>query len=129
MALSPFDYLGSINMSKEDIMVDDIAEKEYSAFMINRGLSQFSDTALIANEMNLNAHIDHRLQYDFLLAMVRKRKRFGKWAKQEKMKDIEIIKEVYGYSDPKAFQILDLITDDQMKELKRRISKGGRTGS
>jgi len=129
MALSPFDYLGSINMSKEDIMVDDIAEKEYSAFMINRGLSQFSDTALIANEMNLNAHIDHRLQYDFLLAMVRKRKRFGKWAKQEKVKDIEVIKEVYGYSDPKAFQILDLITDDQMKELKRRISKGGRTGS
>jgi len=110
-------------------MVDDIAEKEYSAFMINRGLSQFSDTALIANEMNLNAHIDHRLQYDFLLAMVRKRKRFGKWAKQEKVKDIEVIKEVYGYSDPKAFQILDLITDDQMKELKRRISKGGRTGS
>ena len=65
-------------MTKKDIMVDDLAEKAYNPFMVNRALSYFQDTVLFANEMNVNHTIDKRLQFDFFINMVRKRKRFFK---------------------------------------------------
>ena len=83
MTTNPFEYLTAINDTKKDVMVDDIAEKGYNAFMVNRGLSYFNDTVLFANEMNLNAHLDNRLQFDFLINIVRRRKRFSKWMKPE----------------------------------------------
>ena len=52
--MNPFDYLNAINATKEDVMVDDVAESKYNAFLINRGLSYFVDTVLYANEMNLH---------------------------------------------------------------------------
>ena len=65
--MNPFEYLTAINDTKNDIMVDDIAEKAYNPFMVNRGLSYFQDTVLMANEMNQHAHLDHRLQFDFYI--------------------------------------------------------------
>lgn len=124
--MSPFDYLNSINTSKKDIMNDDIDEKDYPAFMINRSLSYFNDTVLMANEMNLNSHIDNRLQYDFYREIVRKRKRFSKWTKEDKSKDIDAIKEYYGYSKQKAYQVLHLITKDHLEKIHRSVSKGGK---
>ena len=79
--MNPFEYLNAINSTKKDIMVDDIAEKGYNSFMVNRGLSYFNDTVLMANEMNVNHTIDNRLQFDFLINIVRKKKRFSKWIK------------------------------------------------
>ena len=125
--MSPFDYLNSINTTKQDIMNDDLDEKNYPAFMINRSLSYFNDTVLMANEMNLNAHIDSRLQYDFYLEIVRKRKRFSKWTKEDKLKDIDAIKEYYGYSKAKAYQVLPLMTKDHLEKIHSLISKGGKT--
>ena len=75
---NPFDYVNSINISKKDIMHDDISEKSYPAFMVNRALSYFNDTVLYANEMNVNHHIDNKLQYHFLINIIRKKKRFSK---------------------------------------------------
>ena len=125
--MNPFDYLNSINHKKDDIMIDDEAEKGYSPFMCNRGLSYFSDTVLLANEMNLNSHLDHRLQYDFLRTAVRPRKRFSKWMKKTTPAKIEVIKEYYGYSDAKAEAVADLISDDTLAEMKHTIRKGGKT--
>ena len=65
--MNPFEYLNSINSTKKNIMHDDIMEKEYNAFIINRGLSFFPDTILFANEMNVNHHLDNKLQYHFLI--------------------------------------------------------------
>ena len=93
MTTNPFEYLTAINDTKKDVMVDDIAEKGYNAFMVNRGLSYFNDTVLFANEMNLNAHLDNRLQFDFLINIVRRRKRFSKWMKPETASDVEVVKE------------------------------------
>jgi len=125
-SLSPFDYLNAVNYSKQDIMVDDITEKQYNSFMVNRGLSYFNDTVLMANEMNLNAHLDNRLQFDFFINIIRKKKRFSKWAKAETSSDVDVIKEYYGYSNQKARQVLNLITPDQMEVLKKKVNKGGR---
>lgn len=123
--LSPFDFLNAINDTKENLITDDITEKAYSPFMVNRGLSYFQDTVLIANEMNLNAGLDNRIQYDFLMSMVRKRKRFSKWAKAENDVNLEIVKEFYGYSNEKARNALTLLTQDQVDVLKQKLSKGG----
>lgn len=124
--MNHFDYLNSINTSKEDIMVDDIAEKQYSPFMINRGLSYFNDTILMANEMNYYSHLDRKLQYHFLLNIIRKRKRFSKWAKPEVESDIEVVKEYYGYSNEKARQALSLLSPDQITIIKKKVNRGGR---
>ena len=124
--MNPFEYLNAINDTKKDIMVDDIAEKGYNAFMVNRGLSYFHDTILIANEMNQKAYLDNRLQFDFLINIVRKKKRFSKWMKQSSVSDVEVVKEYYGYSNEKARQALSLLTPEQLKALEKKVAKGGR---
>jgi hypothetical protein len=121
-----FDYLNSINYSKKDIMVDDIAEDEYNPFMVNRGLSYFQDTILYANEMNKYHNLDNRLQFDFLINIVRKRKRFSKWAKNTDPDTLSVVKEYYGYSNEKARQVLSLLSNEQINELKKRMFKGGK---
>ena len=114
-------------MTKKDIMIDDIAEKAYLPYMINRSLSYFNDTVLMANEMNTKHHLDHKLQYSFLINIVRKRKRFSKWNKPELENDIDVVKEYYGYSNDKARQVLPLLSSSQLSELKIKVNKGGRT--
>lgn len=125
--LSPFDFLNAINYSKENLIVDDETEKAYNGYMVNRGLSQFPDTILAANEMNMLAHLPKKMQNDFLINIIRKRKRFSKWAKAEKISDIEAVKEYYCYSDEKARQALTLLTSEQITRIKEKVSKGGRS--
>lgn len=124
--MNPFDFVTAINDTKKDVMVDDLAEKDYAPFLTNRSLSYFRDTVLIANTMNHYHHIDNRLQFDFLINIVRKRKRFSKWIKPEVVSDLEVVKEYYGYSNEKAKQVLSLLTTDQLNVLKTRTAKGGR---
>lgn len=125
--MNPFDYLNSINYTKEDLMIDEESEEGYNPFMINRGLSYFSDTVLIANEMNMNAHLDNRLQYDFLMDLVRKRKRFSKWMKPNTSKHLESIMLYYNVSEHKASQYLELLSDKQLKFITEKTYKGGRS--
>ena len=124
--MNPFEYANAINYTKKNIMVDDIAEKAYNSFMINRQLSYFPDTVLAANEMNRYHHLDNRLQFDFFINIIRKRKRFSKWFKPEQISDLETVKEYYGYSNEKARQVLTLLSTEQINELKNKVAKGGR---
>jgi len=124
--MNPFVYVNEITNGKKNIMVDDIAEKAYNPFMVNRGLSYFHDTVLMANEMNRYHHIDKRLQFDFLINIVRKKKRFSKWLKPEENAEIEVIKEYYSYSNEKAKQIHSLLSSDQINELKKKVYRGGK---
>ena len=124
--MNPFKFTDAINYTKQDIMIDDITEKAYNPFLINRSLSYFPDTVLAANEMNRNHHIDNRLQFDFFINIIRKRKRFSKWFKPEEISDLETVKEYYGYSNEKARQVLTLLSTEQMNELKNKVAKGGR---
>lgn len=125
--MNPFDFVKSINQTKQDIMVDDLSEKAYNAFIINRTLSYFSDTVLLANMMNRNHHLDNKPQYHFFINTVRKRKRFAKAIKPSEVQDIEVIKEYYGYSNEKAKQVLTLLNGSQLSELHLRINKGGKS--
>lgn len=124
--MNPFDYVNAINYSKKDIMVTREDEKAYNSFMVNRSLSYFPDTVVIANEMNKYHHLDSRLKFSFLINMIRKRKRFSKWVKPELENDLESVKEYYGYSNEKARQILPLLSPSQIKQIKEKVNKGGR---
>lgn len=126
-SLNFFDYLNSINHSKENLMVDSVSENAYNSFMVNRGLSYFSDTVLLANEMNRLHHTDKPLQYSFLINTVRKNKRFSKWNKPQETEDLMIVKEYYGYSNEKARSALSVLSPDNIRELKLRLDKGGKT--
>ena len=123
--MNPFEYLNAINNTKQDIMVDDISEKQYNAFMVNRGLSYFYDTVLLSNEMNQRAHLDNRLQFDFFINTIRKKKRFSKWMKAKEEDNIKVVKEYYGYSNEKARQALTILNDDNIEQLKAKVYKGG----
>ena len=124
-AISPFDFLNSINYSKEKLIVDDWSEKQYNAYVINKGLSFSPDTVIQANEMNSRPHLDKLLQYSFLINIIRPKKQFNKWIKSEKIEAIEIVKDYYGYSTEKARQVVSILTIDHIDTLKQKLQKGG----
>jgi hypothetical protein len=124
--MNPFEYVNAINLTKKDLMIDDITEKSYNPYMVNRSLSYFPDTVALANAMNRYHQLDKKLQFSFLLNIVRKRKRFSKWDKQVFSDDVEVVKEYYGYSNEKAKSALSLLTPVQIIELRKRTYKGGR---
>ena len=128
---NPFDYTNSITQSKKDLMRgtanDDLAEKDYNAFLNNRALSYHSDTIYFANEMNRLSHIDNLLQFDFLLNIVRPRNRkFVKWAKKDNDSDLLTVKEYFNYNDSKARQALSILSPQQIATIRTILTKGGR---
>lgn len=123
--MSPFQFVNEITFGKKDVMVDPDMEKKYVPFMINRSLSYFPDTVHMANEMNRYHHLDKKLQFQFLLNIVRKKKRFSKWVKPQTDSNVDVIKEYYGYSNEKAKTVLDILTKDQLKLIKEKLYKGG----
>jgi len=120
--MNPFELIKSISTTKKDILEN---EKDYNAFMVNRGLSYFPDTVIYANEMNKFHHLDSRLQYHFLINTIRKRNRFSKWNKSIESENINTIKQYYGYSNEKARDVLPLLSNDKLKTLRGRIQHGG----
>lgn len=125
--MSPFEFVTSINNTKINLMdKDEDVETKYNSFLVNRSLSYFPDTVIMSNEMNRLHHLDAKMQYDFLINIVRKKKRFSKWDKPEQRDDLECIKEYFGYSESKAKQIIGLLTESQIKTIKNKVSRGGR---
>ena len=122
------DYLNAINWTKVNLLDgDDLTwEKKYPPYIINRCLSQHVDAIMMANEMNFHHSLSKRLQFHFLLNSIRKRKRFGKWPKQFKLNDLEYVKEYYGYSNEKAKQALNILSEKQIEHIKKSLYKGGR---
>lgn len=123
-----FDFLNAINSTKQNLIKEDPqSEKEYVPFMVNRGLSYFPDTIMYANEMNKSASIPKKWQFDFYLNSIPKKKRFSKWHKKDQNSDdLKLVMNAYDYSAEKAAVALEILTDDQMKELREAYSQGGR---
>jgi hypothetical protein len=120
------DWLNSINQTKHHLIDEDPSlEKEYAPYIINRCLSGQVDTVLFANEMNLNHHLDKDMQYSFYLNSIRKRRRFSPWIHKDKVKDLECVKQYYGYSNEKASQALKILTKEQLAFIKKRLDIGG----
>ena len=123
--ITPFDFINAISHTKIDLMEQENAESQYKSYVINKGLSFYPDTVIQANEMNSRPHLDKRMQFNFLINIIRSKKRYSKWLKPEKLNDLEVIQEYYGYSKEKARQVFPLFSNEQIDYLKRRIKKGG----
>jgi hypothetical protein len=123
--LTVFDFINSINYNKNNLMVDEWSERQYASYIVNRGLSFTPDTILQANEVNFRPNMDKKLQYDFLINIVRPKKRYTKWIKAEKIEAMDIVKAYYGYSTEKAYQALTILSDKQVEALKEKLYKGG----
>jgi len=123
------DYLNAINVTKKRLLdtADLTWEKKYAPFIINRCLSMFYDTIMHSNEMNGYHFLPKKMQFDYFINSIRERRRFGgKWLSQKKVKDLELLKEYYGYSNSKAKEALSILTNDQLENIKLNLEKGGR---
>ena len=127
MSVELKDWLNSINHTKENIIdIDPDLEKDYPPYIINKCLSGFVDTILFSNEMNMFSHLDKKMQYDFYINIVRKRKRFSPWLRKQKIDDLEHIKRYYGYSNEKAQIALTLLTKEQIEFIRSKNDMGGK---
>jgi len=124
------DYLNAINHSKEPLLdsEDEAWTKKYPPFIINKCLAPFPDTIQLVNEINQLHHLDKKLQFDFLINSLRPRKRYQPWMKAKKLKNLEYVKEFYGYNNEKAKSALDILSDEQISAIKQKMNKGGRDG-
>ena len=127
MAYELKEYLNAINFTKKNVMNSDdpMWEKKYPAFIVNKMLSGFSDTVMLVNEMNRNHFLDKDMQFQFLLNSIRSKKRYSPFLRASKLKDIECVKEYYGYNNEKAKTALDLLTKKELKLIKEKLYKGG----
>ena len=120
------DWLNSINQSKVNI-IDEMpdSESKYLPFIVNKCLSGHLDSVIFANEMNLNHHLDNKMQYDFLLNTLRSKKRFSPWVRKEEMENLDIVKKYYGYSTEKAKQAVSILSDEQLTTIRKKLDTGG----
>ena len=119
-------WLDSVNFSKRNIVEEDGAEiKTYVPFLMNRILSGHLDCIMFVNEMNKYSFLDKDLQYSFYLNTLRKKRRFSPWLRKDKVTDLEIVKQYYGYSNEKASNALKILTPEQINFIKQRLDIGG----
>ena len=98
--------------------------------MVNKALSFYRDTVMYANEMNKYPNLDKKLQYQFLLNIVRASKRpYSKWHKKAKNSDLDAVKEYYGYSNEKARSALSVLSVKQLQDIRKKLDRGGHNKS
>ena len=121
------EWLNSININKNNLIDEDSdLEKQYPAYIINRCMSGHIDAILLANEMNKRPNLPKKLQYDFFLNSIRKRKRYSPWLRKEEIENLDFVKRYYGYSNEKAKQVLNILTREQLSFIRDRLETGGR---
>ena len=121
------EWLNSINNTKKNLINEDPSlEKEYPPYIINRCFSGHIDSIMFANELNKYPNLDKKLQYDFFLNSLRKKKRFSPWLRKDQIKNLDLIKQYYGYSNEKAKQVLNILTKEQLSFIRDRLEIGGK---
>jgi hypothetical protein len=125
--LNPWPIIDSINRKNYAFDPETMTARKYPLFIITKSFSFFRETVMLANEVN-SMDLKPKMHYDFLFYSIPKlppdKKRISKWFKQ----DLELEKDIaeyYEISLAKAKEILTLLTNDQVEELKDLLSKGG----
>ena len=127
--INPFDYVSAVSDSKKDLMRgtenDALSERDYSPWLTNKAFSYHPDAVLHANQMNELSHLDNKLQFEYLLNNIRPRKRWSKWLKPDKIDNLEIVKVYFGFGNEKAKDALDVLTTEDIEDIKSKLAKGG----
>ena len=122
---SPFDFVKSVSYTKKDLMEEGYEERDYKPFLVNKSLSYHQDSIHFSNEMNVRHGAENRLQYLFFLNTLRKRQRFSQWQKPYVSKKLDVIKNYYQISNSKAKEYMELLSDKEVQNLKKRMNTGG----
>ena len=125
MKMNLSEVLNAINYDKTPLLEDDLQEKAYVPFVINRSLSYFPDTILYANQVNHYNQLDKKMQFDYLRLSLRPRKRFSKWIKSQEEDDLQLIKDHYNYSNERATEVLRVLTPNQSEDIRSLYQYGG----
>lgn len=131
------DWLESINFGKNNLIRSshspEVAQKLYAKFPIARSMSYSMDCILLVNELNARDLANHGLSnlqhYEFLLNVIPKKKRYGKWEKPEVPEEVKLLQDLYGYSYEKAREAANVLTEEQLADIKKSLEKGGSDGS
>lgn len=127
--LSPFDFMNAVSFTKEDLIGDNehpaIIEKQYNAYIINRGFTNFEDTILHANEMNRCHALFPAAQFDYYRSVLRKRKRFSKWPKADKDETLDMIQQKYSCNRTIAKLYAKTLTTQDIEAIKKQMETGG----
>jgi len=122
-----FDFLSDITQHKKNILrADSDAKRDYAPWIINRGLSMGIDTLLYANEINRCYGLDKGAQYDFYIHAIRPKRSFNKWPKDKKSDELKMVQEYYNVCRKHAEQYLEILTDEELKNIKQMMNKGGK---
>ena len=120
------DWLNSINQTKKNLIDEDPSlEKEYPPYIINRCFSGHLDAVMFSNEMNQYHFLDKKMQYDFFINILRVKKRYSPWLRKDTIKDLDLVKRYYGYSNEKAKQALRILSKEQLNFIKSKLEIGG----
>lgn len=127
------DFLNSINQTKVNLIRTaadpSVEERSFPVFPVLRSLSYHQDILFLVNELNRCAfptnNLTPQMQYEFLLNVIPKGRRFAKWAKTEKDEAIELLQLHFKYSYDKAKDACLLLTNEDLQELKQLT--GGQT--
>jgi hypothetical protein len=137
------DWVRSISYTKKYLLDGmetdevDASLKSYSPYLINKQLSKEVVNIFVVNKLNINSHLDKKLQYDCLFNIIPKRN--PNPAKKSKNKSISkksninpvhlnAVKEFYGYSNNKAKIALETLTAKQIHQIVYCVqnNKGGK---
>ena len=121
MKIGPFEFVKSINEKTKVAHT-----RDYNPFLANIAMSYSVDTLMLANEMNQYPSLPPQCQFDFLYQTVRKGKRFNKWYKEQETPYVEEVMAYYGYSKSKALEALQVLTQDQLRDIVKKMDTGGR---
>ena len=116
------DYLTAINYTKESLLDEECNVKDYTPFVINRCLSYFPDTILHSNLINFHNTAPKKMQFDYYVNVLRKRKRYSKWLKKENEEEFLAVKEYFEYSDSKTRDVINILSNEQKCEIMSIIS-------
>ena len=120
-----WNWVKSINSSKKNLLEAGEDIKQYSPYVVNKSLSYYVDTVLFANEMNRSYHVPVEAQYLFYLHLIRKGNRYSRWVKKTSTENIELIKKYYNYNDARAYEVIDLFSDEQLNYIKNKLENCG----
>jgi len=119
--MNPFEFVNSISLNKKNLMRgsenDELSEKEYVGYLVNRSLSYFTDTILYANEMNGHPEIDGIMQYEYLLNSIRPSKRFSKWAKSSLSEETTAISKYFNVNLARAEEYRKVLSKRNLEEI------------
>jgi len=123
-----WDYVNAITLTKDISLADSLTlDTVYEPFVVNRALSYFNECVMAANLMNESPHLPKRLQFLFLLGVLRPRKRFSKWFKHSISDEARVVSEYYGCSLRQAVPLTSLHSSEQLIHMRARLFKGGRS--